>query len=73
LLVLEGARSLLAERRDRQPWPAVFCEIHPLQMKNCGSSLADFRAYVNGMGYKMSQLDEPNPTGIFHAAVTKEG
>jgi FkbM family methyltransferase len=72
LLVLEGARSLLAGRGDRQGL-AVFCEIHPLQMKNCGSSLADFRALVSSVGYKMSQLDEPNPAGIFHAAVTKEG
>ena len=65
LRVLRGAREVLTTYR-----PRVLCEVHPKQMENCGSSLAEFEAYLESVGYASQILDVPNPIGIYHAALT---
>ena len=65
--VLRGARHLLSTRR-----PVILCEIHPRQMENCGSSVADVREYLGELGYRLEALDDPNTMGIFHAALVHE-
>ncbi len=60
LLVLRGAAGLLAGAR-----PRVLCEIHPRQMENVGSSLAEFEAFVRQARYTIRPLADPNPMGIF--------
>ena len=64
LLVLQGARELLL--RDR---PLILCEIHPLQMEQCGGSLQEFEEYIRSVGYRLEALDEPNSAGIFHGVL----
>lgn len=64
-LVLQGAEQVLL--RDR---PVILCEIHPLQMQQCGGSLQQLKEYVSSVGYTLEALDEPNATGIFHALLS---
>jgi FkbM family methyltransferase len=64
--VLLGARELLAKHDV-----TMLCEIHPLQMGNCGGDMAAFTALVDSLGYRIEPLDEPNPAGIFHALITR--
>jgi FkbM family methyltransferase len=64
LLVLRGARDLMR----RKPL-IVLCEIHPKQMENCSSSLVQFNAFIQGIGYTIETLDSPNPEGIFHSRI----
>src|SRR3974390_3330884 len=64
-LALKGAERLLGAGR---PSPVILCEVHPVHMKNCGGSLADFEQYLSRLGYTASRLDEPNPMGIHHVA-----
>src|SRR5262249_20611045 len=62
--VLRGAWKLL------RTWPlSILCEVHPQQMQHCGSSLEEFRAYLDEAGYAVNPLDDPNPAGIFHAHI----
>ena len=65
LKVLLGARGLLERVR-----PEILCEVHPRQMKHCGSSLEELRDYLADVGYAMEPLSEPNPMGIFHGRLT---
>jgi hypothetical protein len=65
LRVLRGARAILTTHR-----PRVLCEVHPRQMENCGSSLAEFNAYLDSVGYVSETLDTPNPIGIHHVRLT---
>jgi FkbM family methyltransferase len=65
LLVLRGARDLLKSNP-----PIIHCEVHTPFMKNFKYSLADFRKYLNDLGYQMESLDKPNPLGIFHSLIT---
>lgn len=60
LAVVRGAARLL--RRAR---PRVLCEIHPRQMETLGGSLAHFDACLQGCGYRIQPLGEPNSMGIF--------
>jgi len=62
LHALRGARRVLHECR-----PLILCEIHPLQMQNCGSSVDAFGAYLAEVRYSSTQLDAPNYEGIYHA------
>jgi FkbM family methyltransferase len=64
--VLLGARELLAKHDV-----TVLCEIHPLQMANCGGSVALFDALVHSLGYRIEPLDEPNPAGIYHGLIVR--
>jgi len=67
LRVLRGARNLLLTRRS-----AILCEVHPQQMQHCGSSLGELQEFLDGIGYFLTPLDEPNPTGIFHSFINKD-
>ena len=62
LLVLRGGRNLLLTVR-----PLIFCEVHPLQLVNCGSSLVELEALLFDVGYELERLDCPDGAGIFHA------
>ena len=64
--VLLGARELLAKHDV-----TILCEIHPLQMANCGGDIDTFNALVDELGYHIVALDEPNPAGIFHALIER--
>jgi FkbM family methyltransferase len=66
LRVLRGARDLLLRKRI-----VVLCEIHPQQMENCGSTLAEFKAFLQSVGYTIEPLDAPNPEGIYHSRLTR--
>ena len=57
---MRGARDLLRRKRV-----VVLCEIHPRQMENCGSSLAEFEVFLQSVSYIMEALDAPNSEGIF--------
>jgi len=65
LLVLRGAREMLREDR-----PLVLCEIHPLQMQQCGCSQAELISFLSEVGYRVEPLDDPNPAGIFHGLLS---
>ena len=62
LLVLRGARALLLNGS-----PVILCEIHPVQMRTCGSSEKELHAFLDEVGYDLQPFAEPNPIGIFHA------
>lgn len=66
LLVLRGARELLARKAV-----VVICEVHPLQMRNCDSSLEAFTRFLDEVGYASEPLDPPGPGGIFHARIAR--
>jgi FkbM family methyltransferase len=66
LRVLRGAADLLEVGRV-----VILCEIHPQQMANCGSSVAELGSFLEKVGYSIQRLDEPNPMGIFHALLQK--
>lgn len=68
LMVLRGARQVLAECK-----PLILCEVHPLQMRNCGASIEEFNAFLAEVGYVSEPLDEPNPMGIYHALLCPSG
>jgi hypothetical protein len=65
LLVLRGARELLTRKSV-----AILCELHPLQMQNCRSSVDELQAYLDEIGYVMEPLDAPGPQDIFHARIS---
>jgi FkbM family methyltransferase len=65
LLVLKGSHRLLASQR-----PVVLCEIHPLQMQQCGGSIDEFHQFIKSISYELQALDTPNPAGIFHAVLS---
>lgn len=67
LLVLRGARALLL----RKPI-VILCEIHPLQMQNCRSSVRELELFLAEVGYRLERLDEPGPQGIFHSRITRQ-
>jgi FkbM family methyltransferase len=62
--VLLGARNLL-----REGGVTILCEVHPYLMEKLGSTLNDLSAYLTSLEYRMTQLDEPNPSGIFHTLI----
>lgn len=64
LLVLRGARNLFLEGDL-----IVLCEIHPRQMENCRSSVAELEMFVHDVGYSIQRIDEPNDQGIFHSLI----
>lgn len=66
LLVLQGAKNLLSKGNV-----SILCEIHPNQMKNCGSSLSGFCEYLDTLGYYLKPLDEPNELGTFHSLISR--
>jgi len=66
LRVLRGARDLMR----RKPI-VIFCEIHPRQMENCGSTLGEFKTFLESVGYAMEALDTPNSEGIYHSRITR--
>lgn len=66
LLVLRGARELLTKKAV-----VVLCEVHPMQMTNCRSSVDELEKYVAEIGYGIERLDPPGPQGIFHALVRR--
>ena len=66
LLVLRGAKTLLLNEQV-----TIICEIHPLQMQNCGSSLPELYAYLDSIGYCLKPLDEPGAQGVFHSLITR--
>jgi FkbM family methyltransferase len=67
LRVLKGAARILRERSV-----AVFCEIHPRHLENCGSSLAELEAFLGSVGYGLTRLEEePHPMGIFHGLIAR--
>src|SRR5262249_15930416 len=66
LLILKGTRELLQKERF-----LIFCEVHPPQMENCGSSLPALQVYLESLGYIMEPLDEPNSLGIYHVLITR--
>jgi hypothetical protein len=67
LLVLQGARKLLMTAA-----PAILCEIHPVQMQNCGSTVDGLYVFLDEVCYHLQQIDEPNPMGIFHALLVHD-
>ena len=67
LLVLRGAHELLL----RKP-VVILCEIHPLQMQNCRSSVRQLELFLAEVGYRLERLDEPGPQGIFHSRITRQ-
>lgn len=66
LLVLRGAKTLLSKERL-----SIWCEVHPRQMQNCGSSLVEFEAYLHSVGYRLERVGEPNAAGIFHCHISR--
>ncbi len=66
LHVLRGAKELLLNKRI-----TILCEIHPTEMQNCGSSLRDFEAYLESVGYTSQPVDEPSKLGIWHGLITR--
>lgn len=67
LLVLRGARRVLTSGD-----PVVLCEVHPLQMRECGSSVEELEALVADMGYTLERLDEPNDAQAFHVKLVRQ-
>ncbi|MBW8041935.1 MAG: FkbM family methyltransferase [Planctomycetes bacterium] len=65
LMVLRGAKNLLLNNQI-----TILCEIHPKQMKNCGSSLQELTEYLDSFGYCLKPLDKPNELGTFHSIIT---
>lgn len=71
---IEGAelRALRgAERTLREHSPVIFCEIHPNQMRNCGDSVEELRAYVESLGYSLTPLTPPGHQGIYPSRITR--
>jgi FkbM family methyltransferase len=66
LLVLTGARNLLLDGEI-----IVLCEVHPRQMLNCQSSVAELERFIHDIGYSLQRLDEPNDQGIFHTLISR--
>lgn len=66
LMVLQGAEETL-----RKHDVTILCEIHTLQIKNCGSTLNEFEKFVTTLGYKINPLDEINEHGTYHSVITK--
>ena len=66
--VLRGAADIL--RRHR---PLIWCEIHPKQMENCGSSLGELQALLDALAYRMTPMTGPNHVGIFPARLEHAG
>jgi FkbM family methyltransferase len=64
LRVLRGCRTVLTTMR-----PSIICEVHPDQMENCGTSVAELDSYLSEVGYASTPLDDPNPAGIFHTHI----
>jgi FkbM family methyltransferase len=62
LRVLRGAREILKTLQ-----PSVLCEVHPDEMKNCGTSVPELNEFLSQVGYTSTLLDRPNWMGIFHA------
>jgi FkbM family methyltransferase len=67
LLVLRGAVRLL-----RETDPIVFCEIHPAQMLNCGSSLPQLQTFLSALDYTIEPIGTPNRAGIFHGRLIRK-
>ncbi len=66
LRVLRGARHLLVNEA-----PLIFCEIHPRQLRNCGSSLAELEGFLAGIDYVLEPITAPDAAGIFHCVVRR--
>ncbi len=66
-LVLAGARDVLATGRS-----VILCEVHPQQMRHCGSSMTQLQEIVTAAGYRMDALDAPNDAGAFHVRIARQ-
>jgi len=62
LRVLKGMPSLLSD-----PRVTVLCEIHPRQLEAHGGTVDEVAALLEATGRHIEPIDEPNPTGIYHA------
>lgn len=47
----------------------IICEVHPLQMRNCASSVEALDAFLAEVGYVSTPLDGPAAGGIFPARI----
>jgi FkbM family methyltransferase len=65
--VLAGARETMERYR-----PRILCEIHPQQMKQCGSSETDLLAMLQALRYEVRPIDTPRATGIYHAMLVPQ-